>query len=74
MIMGQQIVEKLITELEFTTLNELKELISCEVMGQQSITKALSSLNKYNEVITFKIAQQTIYLSPMFYNKIGENK
>jgi len=72
--MGQQIVEKLITELEFTTLNELKELISCEVMGQQSITKALSSLNKYNEVITFKIAQQTIYLSPMFYNKIGENK
>jgi len=72
--MGQQIVEKLITELEFTTLNELKELISCKVMGQQSITKALSSLNKYNEVITFKIAQQTIYLSPMFYNKIGENK
>jgi len=72
--MGQDTTEKLINQLKFTTLNELRELIDEKEMGTQSIIKSLGRLSKYNEVITFKISRETIYLSPKFYNKIGKTK
>lgn len=69
--MGQEIIEKLISELHFTTLQEIRSLIREDVMGNQALTKSLCKLNKHNDVITFKISRQTIYLSPEFYNQIG---
>ena len=69
--MGQEIAERLIAKLQFTTLEELRELIDEDKMGNQSLIKALGKLVKHQEVITFKISRQTIYLCPEFYNQIG---
>jgi len=46
-------------------------LIDEDDMGTPALTNALSKLNKHNEIITFKISRQTIYLCPEFYNQIG---
>ena len=69
--MGQATTEKLINQLKFTTLEELRSLIKKDDMGTPAITKSLGRLNKSNDVITFKISRQTIYLCPEFYNQIG---
>jgi len=70
-MMGQEKTEKLIHQLKFTTLEELRSLIDEDDMGTPALTNALSKLNKHNEIITFKISRQTIYLCPEFYNQIG---
>lgn len=72
--MGQEIVEKFINKCDFTTFDELKNLIDKKIMGEQSLIKALGKLKKQNEVITFKISRQTVYFNPIFYEKIGDEK
>jgi len=69
--MGQETVLKLVEQLQFTTFNELRYLVEKYDMGNQALTKALSKLNSNNELITFKISRETIYLSPEFYEEIG---
>jgi len=69
--MGQDTVLKLVEQLQFTTFNELRYLVEKYDMGNQALTKALSKLNSNNELITFKISRETIYLSPEFYEEIG---
>ena len=69
--MSQAIIERLISELRFTTYQELCCLSEKYDVGNISVTKALGKLSGRNEIITFKISRQTIYLSPEFYERIG---
>jgi|GEM_PF-2086838 len=69
--MGQEIVERLITKLQFTTHKEIREMVDEDLMSSQSLTNALSKLCKHNEVVTFKLSRRTIYLNPEFYEQIG---
>ena len=69
--MGQEVVIRLIEKFRFTTFQELCGEVERYDMGEQALTKALSRLMKHDEIITFKISKQTIYLSPDFYEEIG---
>ena len=69
--MSQEIIERLVSELKFTTYRELCGLSERYQMGNIAVTKALGKLTKRNELITFKISTQTVYLSPEFYDQIG---
>ncbi len=41
--MGQEIVERLITKLQFTTHKEIREMVDEDLMSSQSLTNALSN-------------------------------
>ena len=69
--MGQEETIKMVMNLKFTTLKELTPLLE-KNMNQQSIIKALSKLVKHNEIISFRLVKEQIYIEKDFYEKIIE--
>jgi len=66
-MMGQQEVLKVIEDLGMTSLEELREFIDLSI---PSITKSLSSLNRFNDIYSEVIGRRTVYFSQEIWEEL----